>query len=82
MSLKEIDVFVGGRICGYLSEWNKLTRDPAILGSVRGYKIPFTDEPIELAWRRNPRFSVTEERIIDAEIQLLIKQRIVSDAGP
>jgi len=45
--LKETSLKQAGRISLYLQEWEKITQNPIILETVKGWKIPFLKQPIQ-----------------------------------
>ena len=46
-NLETNHTFVGGQISQRLKEWEKITSDPWILGTVKGVQIPFEEVPIQ-----------------------------------
>ena len=66
----------------YLNEWNQLTQDQWILNTIKGYKIPFVQDPPPT---QLPPFTFRQEeiRVISEEIEsLLIKGAIQESKTP
>ena len=61
----------------YLRAWEKLTQDPFILESVRGYSIQFQEEPHQVFPRLTPVLDVVQEKTILEEVQILLQKNAI-----
>ncbi|VDI71101.1 Hypothetical predicted protein [Mytilus galloprovincialis] len=87
--VQELDVvsintndFQAGRLKLFVNEWRKLTSDKYILDAVQHCYIEFTDNrpPIQNKMSiRNSKFNLKEEKIVDIEIEKLLKMNVIQE---
>lgn len=81
MSINTND-FQAGRLKLFVNEWRKLTSDKYILDAVQHCYIEFTDNrpPIQNKMSiRNSKFNLKEEKIVDIEIEKLLKMNVIQE---
>ncbi|XP_066600089.1 uncharacterized protein [Prorops nasuta] len=62
---------IAGRISSFLGEWKKLTKDPSILQSVKGYVIPFKVKPNSQGRMEEPKLS-KEEMMPNGDMRFIL----------
>ena len=67
---------LAGRLKHFKKNWEVLTQDPQVLSIVEGYKIPFTEEPIQFQLPAEAHFNLEQTNLIDQEVQMLRKGAI------
>lgn len=71
-----------GRLPYFLSAWESITSDKAILQTVKGYKIPFAREVRQNIPPTEQKFSTEEIRDISKAIQILQQKKAVVPCNP
>ena len=75
---KKIQLFKGGQLKSYYSEWEKLTSDSEILNTVRGLSIDFVNEPCQYKCPKPYSLSIFEQSVIDSEISKLLSKGVIA----
>ena len=65
----EEPVTVGQRIISFLDNWRKITSDPDVLSMVAGWKVDFTEAPVQWTELHWPRFSKMEQDKLQEEVE-------------
>ena len=66
-----------GRIKEFATNWQRFTRDPYIISTVKGHQIEFSSVPKQYCLPRQPNFTENDCALIDKEItDMLSKQAI------
>lgn len=73
----EVERFIGGRLSNFFSEWNKFTHDQSILDTIRGYRIPFKEMPLQIKRPHPIHFSASETAAINSEIEKLLSKGVI-----
>lgn len=68
---------MGGNIANKLENWESLTSDPFISGSVKGVSLDFLSWPAQEQVPRPYRMNLEQSQFIDGEIISLIKKQII-----
>ena len=73
---------LGGRLQKIHKNWEKITTDHTILETVKGYKIVFTQPPIQ--WRpvHTQRFSVEESTNLTQEVEEMLTKQSIEECSP
>ena len=71
------DNFVGGQIQDSIEFWKKLSRDPWILDTVTGVKIPLTQAPMQRSVPKPYRLNHDEMYLADFEVDKMVKKGII-----
>ena len=66
----------------FLPNWRRITADPAILETIRGYKLEFTSPPVQSRVRKPLQFSCSETEKIDLEISALLDKEALHVVKP
>ena len=69
--------FIAGKISQYLDNWRNITSDTNILNLVRGYALEFNRYPNQNKIPKPINFSEAECKVIDEEIELLLKKKVI-----
>ena len=75
---KKIQLFKGGQLKSYYSEWEKLTSDSEILNTVSGLSIDFVNEPFQYKCPKPYSLSIFEQSVIDSEISKLLSKGVIA----
>ena len=75
------ELFVAGRLKDFLHEWENLTADPKILDIVSHCHIEFDKNVPRQSFFQGSKFSETEEKIIDCEIEKLQKMQVIKEVS-
>lgn len=72
--------FVAGSLKLHLAQWRKITSDPWVLQTIRGYRIEFIRTPIQkhVPNHRLSKFSSKEIELIDKEVNVMLKKKAIS----
>ena len=66
----------------FLPNWRRITADPAILETIRGYKLEFTSPAVQSRVRQPLQFSCSETEKIDPEISALLDKEALHVVKP
>ncbi len=66
-------VSVAGRLLSFIEFWKSITKDDFIINTIKGYKIPFTEPPIQFKKPHIIKCSQTEQVKLDQAIIKLLK---------
>ena len=75
-------VFQGGQIANFLTEWEKLSSDPWLLGSVKGVQIAFHSVPCQVREPQPFKFSQAETDFVEIELVRMLEKGILETALP
>ena len=67
--------FEAGRVTQCVAEWAKITSDSNILRNIRGYKLEFTEPPIQTYLMPELRFKEQERYFLRREIARLLQKK-------
>ena len=81
ISDQNIEIVQAGKLKQHRHEWLKITSDEEIIQTISGCTIEFEDDliPIQHNPRKSIQFNREEKRIIDNEIQELLKKRVIKE---
>ncbi|XP_044159551.1 uncharacterized protein LOC122944893 [Bufo gargarizans] len=71
---------IGGRLRHFLHAWDRITSDPWVLATVRGFRIELIDTPTCLPPCRPREFSPESRRLIDTELWSLVEKGAIERA--
>lgn len=74
--------FKAGRLGQYKNEWKKLTSDKLILSWLKGYKIPFVSEVVQIQPPKETVWSTSEIQIISKELDRLLALGFIRQGKP
>ena len=63
--------FICGGVANKIHEWEKYTKNPDILQSIRGVALNFCDPPVQFKLPHEIKFSGEQASLVEAEIQSL-----------
>ena len=81
VSIPSPEIPVGGRLKYFQSEWRKITSDVNILKAIAGFEIPLVDFQQQGKLRFPLKFSETEMRAADEEIQKLLNKNAIMECS-
>ena len=75
--------FKAGSLKSHVNNWRKITSDPWVLQTIKGYKIEFSKKPFQkfIPRKRNSKFSMKETELIDNEICELLKKKAIAPSA-
>jgi len=73
---------VAGRVAHCLSKWIQITSDPWTLEVVKGYHLEFSKPPFQASPSHNVAKSLSEQQLLEGEIQALIQKQAVVKPNP
>lgn len=73
---------LAGRLRHYLPNWRVVTQDQWVLEAVKGYRIPFTQEPQQTCPPRQITLSQEGNSLMVDEIQGMLEKGVISPPPP
>jgi hypothetical protein len=73
---------LGGRLRLFMHNWQKITKDQAILQVVKGYQIPWLTKPIQPVAPPQIRVSETETIEISSQVQTMFQNEVIREVDP
>ena len=73
---------LGGRLKHFHKNWEQITTDHTILETVKGYKIVFTQPPIQWGPVHTPRFSVEKSTHLTQEVEEMLTKNAIEECSP
>ncbi|KYN22223.1 hypothetical protein ALC57_05384, partial [Trachymyrmex cornetzi] len=77
-----VTVSFAGRLALFFDHWKILTSDPMVLGTVKGYQIPFSSVPLPRPSLIEPSFSAQKASTCDTEVMRLLQKGTIEVVTP
>lgn len=74
----ELSNQVAGRLSHFITNWEVLTTDKWVLGTVKGFQIPFTNQPAQVHWPNPAVCSAEQSRLIQEEVGTLVEKGAIT----
>ena len=74
----ELSNQVAGRLSHFITNWEVLTTDKWVLGTVKGFQIPFTNQPAQVHWPNPAVCSAEQSCLIQEEVGTLVEKGAIT----
>ena len=74
----ELSNQVAGRLSHFITNWEVLTTDKWVLGTVKGFQIPFTNQPAQDHWPNPAVCSAEQSCLIQEEVGTLVEKGAIT----
>ena len=73
---------LAGRLQHLKSNWVRITQDPWVLEAIKGYRIPFSQQPYQPYPPKALTHSQAEEALMQQEIQSMLEKHAIEETTP
>ena len=73
---------LAGRLNFFEKNWRVLTQDNNILSIIKGYEIPFLEQPYQTRFPCVPHMNQNQVQLVDTEIKEMLKKGAIHQALP